>query len=98
VVTTFIGYRLVWRNAAPLYDTKFYLPQSQKIDAPLVLGAALFGLGWGLAGYCPGPALANLVTLSSKGAVFVLFMFLGMAVAKKINQAISIQHTKNRKA
>ncbi|RJF88935.1 YeeE/YedE family protein [Oleomonas cavernae] len=60
VVVTFIGYRLVLRRKAPLLADRFILPTATVIDRDLVLGAALFGIGWGLAGYCPGPALASL--------------------------------------
>ena len=57
VCTTFTGYRLVTRRARPLLDTEFHLPTARLIDKRLVAGAAVFGVGWGLAGYCPGPAL-----------------------------------------
>ncbi|RDI97170.1 YeeE/YedE family protein [Dyella solisilvae] len=60
VLTTAIGYRLVWRRAQPWLAPRFSLPDTRHIDARLVGGAALFGIGWGIAGYCPGPALASL--------------------------------------
>ena len=60
VVTTWIGYRVVLRRGRPLLDAHFQLPTARRIDKRLVVGAAIFGAGWGLAGYCPGPALASL--------------------------------------
>ena len=54
VVTTFIGYRLVWRRQAPVLDVRFQLPTRRDLDGRLLGGAALFGIGWGLTGYCPG--------------------------------------------
>jgi uncharacterized membrane protein YedE/YeeE len=60
VAVAFVGYRVVLRRAKPLFDDAFHLPTSTAIDAALVCGAVLFGLGWGLAGYCPGPAIASL--------------------------------------
>lgn len=56
------------------------LPSATQIDAPLVLGSLTFGVGWGLAGYCPGPALVSLGTGSAPAAVFVLAMIAGMAI------------------
>jgi uncharacterized membrane protein YedE/YeeE len=60
VVLSAIGYHRVLRRAAPLWDPQFHLPLAKAIDRPLILGSALFGMGWGLAGYCPGPAIASL--------------------------------------
>ena len=60
VVLSALGFHSVLKRGAPLWDTQFHLPQRQAIDRPLVIGSALFGLGWGLAGYCPGPAIASL--------------------------------------
>ncbi len=57
LVVSFVGYRLAFRRMHPLLGDKFQLPQSQAVDARLLGGAALFGAGWGLVGYCPGPAL-----------------------------------------
>ncbi len=56
------------------------LPSATQIDAPLVLGSLTFGVGWGLAGYCPGPALVSLGTGSVPAVVFVLAMIAGMAI------------------
>ena len=55
-----------------------HLPSSQQIDKPLVIGAALFGAGWGLAGFCPGPAIVSMASGQTKAIVFVAFMLLGM--------------------
>ncbi|MFT4191418.1 MAG: YeeE/YedE thiosulfate transporter family protein [Comamonas sp.] len=60
VTVTFVGYRWVLRRPAPLFDSQFHLPTARAIDAPLLAGALLFGIGWGLAGYCPGPAIASI--------------------------------------
>ena len=65
-----------------LADT-FQLPTRRDIDARLVIGAALFGIGWGLVGYCPGPALASLLTGGQDVAVFVVALLAGMWAARK---------------
>ena len=82
-VVTFVGYRLCFRQAAPVCDTAFHLPEKRGVDLPLVGGAALFGLGWGLAGYCPGPALTALVINPAEALWFVGAMLLGMALQRR---------------
>ena len=77
-VTAFIGYRLVWRQKAPVLDTTFEVPTSPHIDRPLILGAALFGTGWGIGGFCPGPAWTALPLLAPGTLVFVPAMLGGI--------------------
>ena len=76
VLTTAIGYRLIWRGSRPWFDGLFHVPAATRIDARLMLGALLFGAGWGVAGYCPGPALASL----SGGQVSVWILVATMAL------------------
>ncbi len=80
VITTTIGYRLAWRSKSPLCDAIFHLPQKTRIDARLVAGAALFGIGWGLVGFCPGPALTALSFGGWPTLLFVAAMVAGMIV------------------
>lgn len=61
VPTAALTYRLAWRRQRPWCEATFRPPGARRIDAQLLAGAALFGIGWGIAGYCPGPALAALV-------------------------------------
>jgi uncharacterized membrane protein YedE/YeeE len=77
VLTSVIGYRLVLRRGRPVLDSSFHVPTSQVIDAPLIVGAAIFGIGWGLAGYCPGPALVAAAGAVKTGLVFVPAMLAG---------------------
>jgi len=84
VAVTAVGYRLVWRRAAPLYDTAFRVPAAAAPDRRLLLGAAIFGIGWGLAGYCPGPALASLGAGVPSVFVFVATMFAGWWLAARL--------------
>jgi hypothetical protein len=78
VATAAVGFRLVQRAGRPLLAPAFRLPTATRIDRPLLLGAALFGLGWGLVGFCPGPALAALGLDGLPVPVFVLAMLAGM--------------------
>ncbi|RUO33129.1 hypothetical protein CWE14_07825 [Aliidiomarina soli] len=77
------GFLLIRKRKAPVCDTQFHLPKSNRIDKPLVIGALLFGLGWGLVGYCPGPAIAALTSGSVATLVFVVMMIIGWFAARK---------------
>lgn len=78
VVVSSVGFVLTQQRNAPLLGSKLNWPTRNDIDAPLVIGAALFGVGWGLVGLCPGPALVNLAGLSVPVVVFVAAMAAGM--------------------
>jgi uncharacterized membrane protein YedE/YeeE len=81
VAVTTLGYRFVFRRKSPMSANKFNLPTQRQIDLPLVGGAALFGVGWGLAGICPGPALTDVATLEPKIFLYIAAMVVGMMVA-----------------
>ncbi|KXS36699.1 MAG: hypothetical protein AWU55_2922 [Halomonadaceae bacterium T82-2] len=85
VVTTFIGYRLVWKRGTPLFAGRFALPTRRDLDPRLLGGAALFGIGWGLSGYCPGPAVASIAGLSQPLAAMLIAMAAGWWVAKRLS-------------
>ncbi|RDW13594.1 DUF6691 family protein [Paracoccus thiocyanatus] len=84
LAVTFAGYRLVLRRPAPAFDIRFNLPQRHDIDAALVGGSALFGIGWGLAGFCPGGAIPALGLLRPEPVVFTATMIVGIMVAKAV--------------
>lgn len=83
VLVTLIAFRFVLRMKRPILNPRFTLPKSSVIDGRLLGGAAIFGIGWGIYGYCPGPALAALSYMDSKTAMFVVAMLIGMALANK---------------
>jgi hypothetical protein len=78
LAVTGVGYALV-RPRPPIFEAQSQWPTATAIDRPLIAGAVLFGIGWGLVGLCPGPAIENLATLSSPVIVFVIAMAVGMA-------------------
>lgn len=80
VATTGVAFRLVLRRRRPLLADRFRLPLSRAIDRPLVTGALLFGIGWGLAGYCPGPALVGAAAGADSALIFIAAMLAGSAV------------------
>jgi len=78
VVVSSLGFALARRRGQPALTPQFQWPTRKDIDAPLVIGSAMFGLGWGLVGLCPGPALVNLAGLSLPVIAFVVAMAVGM--------------------
>lgn len=80
IAVAFAGFRFARRRKTSLSGAPLRLPAAKEIDARLVGGALLFGAGWGLAGLCPGPALADLGFLDGRAALFVLSMILGMGL------------------
>ena len=84
LIVTSLGYQIIFRRSAPIFATSFRLPTSQDIDTKLLGGAALFGLGWGISGFCPGPAIASLVFGRMESITFVLAMSAGMILTKQI--------------
>lgn len=83
VVVTFIGYRFALRRG-PLFAARHRLPSKQKLDKRLLIGAAMFGIGWGLAGYCPGPAVAGLLSGSLEPIIFLTALLAGSEVARRL--------------
>ena len=71
-------YRLIMRRAAPLFASRFTIPSKKGLDRSLVVGSALFGVGWGLAGYCPGPVVTSLANGTRSALVFMLGMIVGL--------------------
>jgi uncharacterized membrane protein YedE/YeeE len=82
LAVTFIGYRLALARERPLLAERFYLPSGSIIDGRLILGAALFGIGWGLSGFCPGPAIVSLPLLAKGTLIFVPAMLAGIGAAR----------------
>ena len=73
-----VAFRVVTRRASPILAERFHLPSRSDVDRPLIVVAILFGIGWGLAGFCPGPAVTSLASIAAEVGVFVSAMFVGM--------------------
>lgn len=84
VAVGFIGFQTVQRWRKPILSEAFALPAATRIDRTIILGPAIFGIGWGLAGFCPGPAFVALGAGSVSAAILVGAMVAGMAVARRI--------------
>ncbi len=80
IAVGFFAFALAKKRTTNLFGGALHLPTSRDIDRPLVIGALLFGAGWGLAGFCPGPGIVSMAAGEFKGLVFVAAMMAGMAV------------------
>ncbi|MBL6864968.1 MAG: YeeE/YedE family protein [Rhodospirillales bacterium] len=87
IVTTF-GYFFIFKRGKPLFEKDFDLPKKQKIDKSLIIGSALFGIGWGLAGLCPGPVIASLAFDPFGMFLFLLVMVIGLKFGNVINKLL----------
>ena len=84
LAVTALGYRLVFREPRPILDDRFHLPKAYAIDARLVGGSAVFGIGWGIAGFCPGGALPALGTGRADVALFVPALVAGNLATRAV--------------
>lgn len=82
VGTHALAYPIVRREKSPLFDSQWHVPTRKDITLRLTLGAMLFGMGWGLGGFCPGPGIVSLVTGRLEPFVFVVTMLAGMMLFK----------------
>lgn len=85
VATYFVGQRLTLSRETSVFGGKFQLPTRMDLDTRLIAGAALFGTGWGMAGFCPGPALVSAVSGNSAVLTFIMSMALGMYLFEALN-------------
>ena len=89
VAVTVVAFRLILRRPAPMLEEKFTLPTATDIDGPRVVGAAIFGIGWGISGYCPGPGIALLAAPGWETWVFIPALLLGAFLHKAFTSSPS---------
>lgn len=89
LLVTMISFPLITKKSAPLLENCFYLPTKKELDIKLFLGPALFGIGWGLVGLCPGPAIANIAVFTPQILVFVAVMIISMKLTDLFKSKIS---------
>jgi uncharacterized protein len=91
LITTFMGYRIVFaQRKRPLIGTAFQVPKKADIDAPLIAGAALFGVGWGITGFCPGGSIPAVALGEPSVFIFIAAMAVGITLARVWNRRSSI--------
>ncbi|HSX92440.1 MAG TPA: DUF6691 family protein [Hydrogenophaga sp.] len=86
IAVGFFAFALAKQRTRSFLGGGMYLPKATEIDRRLVLGSLTFGVGWGLAGFCPGPGLVSMASGETKGLVFVLAMLMGMAVFESLER------------
>ncbi len=93
LIVTFIGYRFVLKRPAPTLAESFQLPTRRDLDLPLIGGSAVFGVGWGIAGFCPGGALPALGTGRTEVFIFVGALLVGIVIAKMLQTTMARRAT-----
>lgn len=73
-----IAYRLIRHRSSPMFSPSFHVPTSKELTPTLIIGSFIFGVGWALAGFCPGPAITSLASFQSRPMIFVASMIVGM--------------------
>lgn len=85
LTVTLMTFRLILGQSRPILDQSFHLPEPKRVGGRLVLGALLFGVGWGLSGYCPGPLVIGLVSLKPPPWICFSFFIVGLWIARKLS-------------
>ncbi len=93
VTTTALGYAVIFKRSRPILGDAFQLPIATEIDSKLLFGASLFGVGWGLVGYCPGPAVVALSLGGYQTIIFLTAMLTGMFAARVLAPLIARRAT-----
>jgi uncharacterized membrane protein YedE/YeeE len=86
LAVTTLSFRKILKRPTPLFDKEFYLSSKSAIDKPLLIGAGLFGIGWGISGYCPGPSIAGLGMGNFEAVVMIFSIYLGFIAHRLYNK------------
>ena len=84
---TLLTFRPLLKRPRPLLDTQFHVPSKTEIDRQLLTGAGIFGIGWGLVGYCPGPAIASLAYGQTESVIFLVAMVAGLYGSRRFRRS-----------
>lgn len=91
ILVHFVTYKLIRKKSSPLFGSQWHVPTKKEITPALVLGSFIFGVGWALGGFCPGPAVTSLASFDLVPLVFVGSMLLGMLLFKLLDKKLKIQ-------
>jgi uncharacterized membrane protein YedE/YeeE len=84
IIVNAIGYYFVLKRDKPLFSEKFAIPTTKNIDKNLLIGSAVFGIGWGLAGLCPGPVISNVLLQPQDALIFLIIMIFGLFLGRRV--------------
>ena len=88
LAVTLLTFRFILKQSRPIFEHEFHLPsQGTTIDRQLMTGATIFGIGWGLVGYCPGPAIASLAYGQMESVIFLVAMMAGLYVSRRFRRS-----------
>jgi uncharacterized membrane protein YedE/YeeE len=91
IIVHFATYRLIRKRKSPLLSTDWHVPTKKEITPALVAGSLLFGIGWGLGGFCPGPAITSLASFESRPFIFVISMLVGMFLFRLVDKKLNFK-------
>ena len=91
ILVHFVVYRLIRKRNSPLFSAQWHVPTKNEITKPLLLGGFLFGVGWGLGGFCPGPAVASLAAGQIDTMVFLISMLVGMKLFSALDSKLKLK-------
>jgi uncharacterized protein len=91
IAVHFVTYKIIRKRSTPLFDKNWHVPTKKDLTPALFAGSFLFGVGWALAGFCPGPAITSLASFEKTPFIFVLSMLIGMFVFKLVDKKYKFQ-------
>ena len=91
IAVHFVSYKIIRKRASPLLSADWHVPTKTNISSSLIIGSLLFGTGWGLAGFCPGPALTALSSLNARPLLFVVSMLVGMLIFQQVDKKVKFK-------
>lgn len=91
IAVHFVTYKIIRKRSSPLFDNNWHVPTKKDLTPALFVGSFLFGVGWALAGFCPGPAITSLASFEKTPLIFVLSMLIGMFIFKLVDKKYKFQ-------
>lgn len=91
IAVHFVTYKIIRKNKTPLLSNNWHVPTRREITPSLIFGSLLFGVGWALGGYCPGPAVTSLASLQTRPFIFVISMLLGMYIFRLFDKKLNFK-------
>ncbi len=91
IIVHFVTYKLIRKRKMPLFSGDWHVPTKKEITPALIMGSVLFGIGWGLGGFCPGPAVTSLASFESGPYIFVVSMLAGMFLFRQLDKKMKFR-------